>query len=1169
MELFATDLAKLDFLLEAEALAAEEVVSEELPPEKRPKYITNYIGSKQKLVDWIWRNTPDDVKSVFDAFSGSAVVGYMYKTKGIKVITNDRLRFAYHAARAIIENNNTRLSADDIKGLVKDNSKAGNFVQKTFKGIFFSSGVHRIIDNIRANIDELSGYKKDIALFALGRACLSGKGGFGHFSATEQNDKRSDSPKEFIERFQNLCNRINALVFDNGKENKAYNQDIMELAPKVKADLAYFDPPYATHFSTTNYEKSYHFLEGLMTYWKGLEIDTDNKARNYVMDSPTVTQANAQEFFSNFLSKSKQIKYWLISYRDQAYPSEAQLKKIISAQGKASRMKSKDHHYSITSKHGEASHPKEHLFVCTPKTSHQSSVDSHQSKAEAFGDLPTDDIRLTTDDWNLLCTIAGKTDSARAEPSPEPSNILVTGYIGNKHFIMEWMDKHMPKGVKSIFDAFTGGVNVAYFYKRKGLQVFANDIMHYPYHIARAIIENNSVTLSDEDMEMLLSPNPKAKSFIVDTFYGYYYTKPILEFLDNTYANIQNLTGYKKDLALAALGHTCKAKAVFGEFARSKKGLRQSITESTRYKSQDVKDKMARETSLGNIPLSSFVSTFRHYIRLLNSLVYDNGQENKVYSGEILDVIPRVKADLIYCDPPYITEFGANDYEGKYHFVEGLMTYWEGKDIQNNQRKSYPSRTKYNKESMAELFEKLITKARGHFPHILISYRDRAFPNQKEIAGMLKKAYRQVKVKSIGVEYGIVKYESQAGGKYAKELLFVASDPLKAKASVQASGQLIHTSFSVAIGVQAAADNGLNGDDYTGDKRFSFILCHAGTNRNGDHFTVEELSSRYQTAINKKIDLKHSQDITDIVGGVVSSDFVQDNQGSRVECIGELYTQDNDHARLAYKLIKKGIVTQVSMECDYQEGECSICGKRVKSKAEYCIHLKKYKGGEFNSQPVYEILHGITFTGLGLLDKKGADENARIKTVSQLNHNHGGEEMPEEKEKQELEKDGAKNDQTEDKDKDTLIKKLQAENQQLKQQVADLQKQVEKYEAEARATARKTRAEKLISKLDQKGLSFNDQDKEAEVKRLAELGDEAFAATEAAYDRMLNAEKKEPGTEDSKGKKESAKADSGEKKLRTDAGVTPLVVDDKKSTLEDRLKSGFMVAYQERVGACH
>ena len=64
MEMFATDLERLAFLLEADAAlaidsdelgtdAAEQKAPEEQPPEKRPKYITNYIGSKQKLVDWI------------------------------------------------------------------------------------------------------------------------------------------------------------------------------------------------------------------------------------------------------------------------------------------------------------------------------------------------------------------------------------------------------------------------------------------------------------------------------------------------------------------------------------------------------------------------------------------------------------------------------------------------------------------------------------------------------------------------------------------------------------------------------------------------------------------------------------------------------------------------------------------------------------------------------------------------------------------------------------------------------------------------------------------------------------------------------------------------------------------------------------------------------------
>jgi len=101
-----------------------------------------------------------------------------------------------------------------------------------------------------------------------------------------------------------------------------------------------------------------------------------------------------------------------------------------------------------------------------------------------------------------------------------------------------------------------------------------------------------------------------------------------------------------------------------------------------------------------------------------------------------------------------------------------------------------------------------------------------------------------------------------------------------------------HTSLPVEVVLSADAQSTLPG---SGDPRFTCILCREGANKNGDHFTAEELASRAVTAVNKKIDLKHSQDVTDIVGNT------------------------------------------------------------------YCLHLRKYKGGEFQGQPVYEILHGVTW----------------------------------------------------------------------------------------------------------------------------------------------------------------------------------------------------------------
>ncbi|MBM4433326.1 MAG: DNA methyltransferase, partial [Chloroflexi bacterium] len=228
-----------------------------------PPYITNYIGSKQKLADWIWAQTPDSVESVLDAFSGSSIVGYMYKTKGLKVLANDRLHYCYNIARAIIENNSVHLTEDEIEGLLQLNVKAGDFVQTTFRGKFFQTGVHPLIDNIRANIDNLKGYKKDIALFALGKTCISAAGSYGHFASSSRGSggRKADTPAEFIERFKNSAKRISDLVFDNGQENKALNKDVLEVLPDADVDLAYFDPPYATEFSTTNYETSYHFIE--------------------------------------------------------------------------------------------------------------------------------------------------------------------------------------------------------------------------------------------------------------------------------------------------------------------------------------------------------------------------------------------------------------------------------------------------------------------------------------------------------------------------------------------------------------------------------------------------------------------------------------------------------------------------------------------------------------------------------------------------------------------------------------------------------------------------------------------------------------------------------------------------------------------------------------------
>jgi len=1150
---FRTDADRFRFLLETEAelcaFLADEVLEAEAGDE-RPKYITNYIGSKQKLTEWIWKSTPDDVDTAVDAFSGSSVVAYMYKTLGLAVHAIDRLAYCHHIARAIVENDSTTLSDEEIDALLADNAQAKDFVRKHFKGIYFEPGVHAVIDTIRSNIDStgLGGYKRDIALFALGKACITGKGGFGHFGTTKKQDGRADDPKGFRERFAANCRRISSLVFKGEGTCKAHRGDTRKILADVKADVAYFDPPYATQFSQTNYERAYHFVEGLMTWWDGKEIQADTQTKQYAVPTE-VTRSNAAQFFQEFLGAARHIPHWIISYRDQAFPSEKEIKKIVAAAGKASRMKTREHKYHISAKHGENSTAKEHLFICTPGSGSSASGEYIEEPfhSDADGDDAEFFLSLTGHhDPELLEALAAQKDK---------DAVRVTAFMGNKYFILDFLWKQTPKDVKSVLDAFSGGANVGYFYKRKGLRVVSNDKLAYPHAIARALIENGKVTLSDEDIEGIFASNESAGDFCEKHFYGYYFTKQILHFLDVAWANIQKLKGYKRDLALAALGWTVVGKAKFGQFSRSKKAL-----------TKPVSNPEGRETSLSNIPLSDFQHRFRLNLARINKLVFDNGQDNKATRYDAVEAVKGTDCDLVYADPPYITHFGTNDYEMNLHFVEGLMTMWKGKELRDNPRRDFESSTRYNRETIATLIGDIVRHSAA--PHLLLSYRDKAYPDEKTIRGMFQERFKTSRVTGVDVQYAMIRNDPASGGKYAKELVFIGSQPNKAKASVRERNIHTHVTGHVEAGSLASQA------EQTTDKRFKFILTHVGSNRNGDHFTQEELREAAKSAVGKKIDLSHSQEFRDIVGGIVEAKYVDDGDNSRVECVGELYTGESEPARLAYKLMHRGIVTHVSMECDYEEGECSICRRRVKSKADYCTHLKNYKGRKYQGRPVFEVLHGITFTGMGLLDREGADERAEIRQVADRHTNHsGGSKMGDETKKTQGADEAVDPSELSEEEKDKLIRKLQGDVDRLEKELDSMRKKLDEAEASRKAVVRKTKAEKLLERWEEAGRKFDDDEaRTAELERLIKMTDDGFEATVAAVDSFAAGKKpkdeedeEDPdGDEDeSKKRRRKARQPSG---MASKAGKGPAASPDSRTSLEDRLKAGFDAAYKDRIG---
>ena len=74
----------------------------------------NYIGNKEKIVNWISSLIPDDATSFLDVFCGGCSVGYMAKERGLTVYANDILKINFYIAQALIENNDKIIDSKDI-----------------------------------------------------------------------------------------------------------------------------------------------------------------------------------------------------------------------------------------------------------------------------------------------------------------------------------------------------------------------------------------------------------------------------------------------------------------------------------------------------------------------------------------------------------------------------------------------------------------------------------------------------------------------------------------------------------------------------------------------------------------------------------------------------------------------------------------------------------------------------------------------------------------------------------------------------------------------------------------------------------------------------------------------------------------------------------------------
>lgn len=329
---------------------------------------TRFMGSKRKLLSEIWSVASHfKVNTVVDLFSGSGIVGYMFKAQGKAVVCNDYMAMSAVFTKAMVENNYVTLPLEEAKSLLVEHKESDHFVATTFKDLYYTDDENNLIDTLRTNIACIKDpYKHAIAMSALIRACTK-KRPRGIFTYTGQryNDGRKDLQKTLEQQFLEAVEVINNAVFDNGQINRSAQMDAMDLKVE-KPDLVYIDPPYYTPLSDNEYVRRYHFVEGLARDWKGVEIQQHTQTKKFKSyPTPFATRKGAADAFDHLFKKfSKSIL--IVSYSSNSLPTQDEMVAIMAKHKQHVEVIPIDYKYSFGNQNDAKTHRntvQEYLFV--------------------------------------------------------------------------------------------------------------------------------------------------------------------------------------------------------------------------------------------------------------------------------------------------------------------------------------------------------------------------------------------------------------------------------------------------------------------------------------------------------------------------------------------------------------------------------------------------------------------------------------------------------------------------------------------------------------------------------------------------------------------------------------------------------------------------------------
>ncbi len=329
-----------------------------------------YAGSKRKLLPHILEIISSvQPHTVFDGFTGTTRVAQLLAKSGYTVITNDIAIWSKQFGIAYLLNKQPRhhyneliAHLDHLEGIdgwfsehYGGYANNGSAVQADGLKKPWQLQNTRKLDAIREEIDrlDLDEVERAVALTSLILALNKVDSSIGHYASY----LRKWSPRSY-----KLMKLEVPQLFVNEAENQVFQGDIFDTVEQVKADLAYFDPPYGSNNekmppSRVRYAAYYHL-------WKTVCLNDHpplfGKAKRRTDSSDTVTLNPFEDFRQNeatghFIAVEAidrligkvNVEYVLLSYSSGGRATAVDLHNIMEKQGDLIRVVELDYRKNV------------------------------------------------------------------------------------------------------------------------------------------------------------------------------------------------------------------------------------------------------------------------------------------------------------------------------------------------------------------------------------------------------------------------------------------------------------------------------------------------------------------------------------------------------------------------------------------------------------------------------------------------------------------------------------------------------------------------------------------------------------------------------------------------------------------------------------------------------